>query len=120
MRHTSNIRSMKKTPYAYFHGETKETINGQVVKDTELNTEYNGKVLHIDERNNDQFKHLVIDNKHLKKLLSKKASNLNLLDRLESDYSDWYHRPRKSKKKTKKTKKTKKIKRRQKTKRTKK
>ena len=101
---------MKKTPYAYFHGKTKETINGQVVKDTELNTEYNGKVLHIDERNNDQVKHLVIDNGHLKKLLSQKASNLNLLDRLESDYSGLYKRPRKSKKKTKKTKKTKKRK----------
>ena len=71
---------------AYFHGETKHLVNGHVVQDTEVNTEYNGKILHVDERVNDTFKHFTIDDKHLKKILNKKTSKKNLLDRLKTEY----------------------------------
>ena len=38
-----------KTPvYAHYFGETREIVNGRVVKDTSVNTTYDGKNLHID------------------------------------------------------------------------
>jgi len=73
--------------YTYTHGETKEIVNGHVVKDQEINSEYNGKILHIDERNNNKFNHFTIDNKHLRQLLSKTTNNINLIDRLKTDFS---------------------------------
>jgi hypothetical protein len=88
-------------PLVYLHEETKRSVNGQVVEDSMINSEYNGKNLHIDERNNNEYKHYSIDNKHLKKLLNKHMSKRNLLDRLKTDYSQ------KNKKKTARRKHTK-------------
>ena len=69
-----------------FHGEAKRSVNGKVVEDSMINSEYNGKKLHIDERKNNEFKHAVIDNKDIKNLLYRKTSKINLFDRLMRDY----------------------------------
>ena len=42
---------------AYFLGKTKQIINGQVMQDSAIKSEYNGKILHIDERDNNKIKH---------------------------------------------------------------
>jgi hypothetical protein len=68
------------------YGETKRIIDGKVVEDSMINSEYNGKKLHVDQRHNNEFKHVVIDNKDIKNLLYRKTSKINLVDRLMRDY----------------------------------
>ena len=69
-----------KTPvYAHYFGETREIVNGHVVKDTTVNTTYDGKKIHVD----------------LKTLMSRPTSKINLLERLNRAYPD-----KKDKKKT--------------------
>ncbi len=62
-------------------------INGHVVADKMMIADYNGKILNIDERNNNEFTHVTLDNKHIKKLLGQKTSSITLLDRLHMDYT---------------------------------
>jgi hypothetical protein len=69
------------------HGETKRVVNGKVVEDSMINSEYNGKKLHVDQRRNNEFKHFVLNNKDIKHLLDRKTSKINLLERLKIDYN---------------------------------
>jgi len=72
---------------AYFLGETKQIINGQVMQDSAIKSEYNGKTLHVDERDNNQMKHYTIKNKKiLNKILENPISNLGLFERLSNDF----------------------------------
>jgi len=73
---------------AYFLGETKQIVNGQVIQDSAIKSEYNGKILHIDERDNNKIKHYTIKNKKiLKKLLANPVNNLGLFERLSHDFN---------------------------------
>ena len=72
---------------AYFLGETKQIINGQVMQDSAIKSEYNGKTLHVDERHNNQMKHYTIKNKKiLNKILENPISNIGLFERLSNDF----------------------------------
>jgi hypothetical protein len=72
---------------AYFLGETKQIINGQVTQVSAIKSEYNGKTLHVDERHNNQMKHYTIKNKKiLNKILENPISNLGLFERLSNDF----------------------------------
>ena len=74
--------------HAYFLGETKQIVNGQVIQDSAIKSEYNGKILHIDERDNNKIKHYTIKNKKiLNKLLANPISNLGLFERLSNDFN---------------------------------
>ena len=90
--------------YSYSSDETKEIINGKVVKDTAINTQYDGKQLHIDKINNNVFKHYTIDNDTIKKLLNTPSNNIDLIQRLTTDFT---RKTRKSKTKRSKTKRSK-------------
>ena len=70
-----------------FHEEAKRIVNGKVVEDSMINSEYNGKKLHVDERHNNTFKHFIINDKDIKHLLNRRSNKMNLLNRLEADYS---------------------------------
>ena len=73
---------------AYFLGETKQIVNGQVIQDSAIKSEYNGKILHIDEQDNNKIKHYTIKNKKiLKKLLANPVNNLGLFERLSHDFN---------------------------------
>jgi len=76
----------KQPVYARFFGETKQIVNGQVVQDSAVNTEYNGEKLHIDKMDNGQIQHYDIKDKQLKKLLLRPKSKVNLFERLSQDY----------------------------------
>ena len=78
-------------------------INGQVVADKMMIADYNGKILNIDERNNNEFTHVTLDNKHIKKLLGQKTSSITLLDRLHMDYTKRREKRNKKNKKHRKT-----------------
>ena len=65
--------------HAQFFGETREIVNGRLVKDTVVNTAYDGKNLRIVKREN---------NTHLKTLLLRPTSKINLLDRLRHMYGE--------------------------------
>jgi len=71
---------------AYSFGEAKEIVNGRVVHDTAVKSEYNGQTLHVDKQDNNQLTHYLLKGKELKKLLRKKTSQLGLLERLNADY----------------------------------
>ena len=71
----------KQPVYSRFFGETKQIINGQVVQDSAVNSEYNGKKIHIDKMDNGQISHYDIKDKQLKKLLLSPRSNINILER---------------------------------------
>ena len=83
------------------YGETKRIINGKVVEDSMIHSEYNGKKLYIDQRHNNEFKHIVIKDKDIKHILNRKTSKINLLDRLKMDY-----KKKKKKKNTEKKRRT--------------
>jgi hypothetical protein len=84
-----------KTPvYAHYFGETREIVNGHLVKDTTVNTTYDGKKIHVD----------------LKTLMSRPTSKINLLERLNRAYPVKKDK-KKTQKKTQKKKKTHKKKR---------
>ena len=87
--------AVNKPVYAHFFGETREMVNGQVVKDTAVNTTYDGKNLHIDKRDNNAIAHYNIKDNELKKLLRKPMSKVDLLKRLSQDYK--YKRTQKKK-----------------------
>jgi|688.fasta_scaffold1834592_1 hypothetical protein len=88
--------------FAHFFGETKEIINGKVVKDTAVNSEYDGTILHIDKRDKNKISHYDITDANLKKLLAIPMSKRTLLERLSTDYSKTTHKKHKKHKKTKK------------------
>ncbi len=76
--------AVKKNPVvAHFFGETKEIINGEVVNDTAVKGEYDGKILHVDKRDNNQIAHYDIK---LKNLLSTPSGKMNLFERLNKDF----------------------------------
>jgi hypothetical protein len=72
--------------YAHFFGEAKQIVNGQVVQDKAINSDYNGKLLHVDKVDNGKVAHFNIKDKELKKLLLTPRSKVNLLERLSGDY----------------------------------
>ena len=71
------MHSIKTPVYAHYFGETREIVNGRVVKDTTVNTTYDGKNLQVDIKDN-----------QLKTLLSRPTSKINLLERLKRAYPD--------------------------------
>ena len=60
----------------------KEIRNGEVVKDSAVSAEYDGKIIHIDTLTNDNMAHYAIKDNHLKKLLEMPASKMDLVERL--------------------------------------
>jgi len=78
----------------YSWRKTKQIVNGQVVEDTAVKTEYDGKTLHVDKVDNNKFMHFTLDDKQLKKMLKNNTSKLGLLERLSENYMA---RPRQSK-----------------------
>ena len=90
--------------HAYSFGETKQIVNGQVVQDQTVKSEYNGKLLHVDQRDNNNFTHYILKGKELNKLLNKKTSKLGLLERLSTDYIKRKKTKRKGKKRVGKNK----------------
>ena len=75
------------TVYTHFSGETKKIVNGRVVTDTEINTDYDGKILHVDKRDKNIISHFAIKDQKLRKLLASPMSKENLFERLSRDYS---------------------------------
>ena len=65
--------------YMYSFGESKKIVNGKVVQDVAVKSEYDGKTLHVDKVDNNKFT-------HFKKLLREKVSKLGLLERLSKEY----------------------------------
>ena len=63
----------------YSFGESKKIVNGKVVQDVAVKSEYDGKTLHVDKVDNNKFT-------HFKKLLGEKVSKLGLLERLSKKY----------------------------------
>jgi hypothetical protein len=63
----------------YSFGESKKIVNGKIVQDVAVKSEYDGKTLHVDKVENNKFT-------HFKKLLGKKISKLGLLERLSKEY----------------------------------
>ena len=72
------------TIYSRFSGETKEILNGRVVKDYAINTEYDGKTLEVAKRDKNRVSHFTI--KDMRKLLARPMSKENLMERLSKDY----------------------------------
>ena len=72
-----------------YFGETKEIVNGHVVKYRMVNTTYDGKNIHVD----NQFKRLLLG----------QTSKINLLERLKRDYN-MTHKKKTHKNKTHKNK----------------
>jgi hypothetical protein len=107
----------KQPVYARFFGETKQIVNGQVVQDSAVNTEYNGEKLHIDKMDNGQIQHYDIKDKQLKKLLLRPKSKVNLFERLSQDYGRKGRRTKRSRRTKRKRSSTTKRKRSSKTKR---
>jgi hypothetical protein len=77
---------MPAKPYALFFEEAKRVVNGQVVQDRAVKTEYDGKVLHVDRRDQNQAEHFDIKDKQLKKLLAQPTSLVGLSRRLKRDF----------------------------------
>ena len=67
----------KDRAHAYFYEENKEVVNGKVVKDVAIKSEYNGQLLHVDKRLNNTFEHYI----------AKPVSNIGLLERLSTDFN---------------------------------
>ena len=63
-----------KPVYAHFFGETREIVNGKVVKEMAIQGDYNGKKLHIDKRDNNQISHFEIKDTNLKNFLLRETS----------------------------------------------
>jgi len=78
----------KPVVHTHFFGETRDIVNGHVVKDTVINTAYDGKILHIDKHENNRLANYDIKDKQLKILLLRPTSKINLLDRLRQSYGD--------------------------------
>ena len=89
----------KKLPRAYFFGEEKVIVNGKIIQDNVVKSEFDGKVLHVDKQLNDKVEHYDIKN-----ILSKSMSRRGLLERLSGDFIH-----KRSKHKRSKHKKTRKI-----------
>lgn len=84
----------------------KEIRNGEVVKDSAVSAEYDGKIIHIDTLTNDNMAHYDIKDNHLKKLLEMPASKMDLVERLNR-YNKRSHNKRSHNKRTKKHQRTK-------------
>ena len=76
--------------YARLIGETKQIVNGEVVQDTVIKSEYNGRITHYNIKDN-----------ALKKLLASPTSNMNLIERLKLDYGHTHGKHTKHTKHTK-------------------
>jgi hypothetical protein len=87
---------------SYSYAETKEIVNGKIVKDTAIKTEYDGKKLHIDKFENGKKYHALINDNELKKILAKPTNKMDLLKRLKKLYTKRkYHNKKHHHKKTK-------------------
>ena len=84
----------------------KEIRNGEVVKDSAVSAEYDGKIIHIDTLTNDNMAHYAIKDNHLKKLLEMPASKMDLVERLNR-HNKRSHNKRSHNKRTKKHQRTK-------------
>jgi len=82
----------------HIFSENKEIINGRVVNDTAVNSEFDGNVLHVLKRENNKVSHFDIKDNNLKKLLQAPTSTIGLLERLSR------HTKSKRTKRTKRTK----------------
>jgi hypothetical protein len=80
-------RKTKNGPHIYFFGEAKQLVNGQLIADKALETTYDGKVLHVDERNNNKVSHFTVKDKVLSKLLTNPSSETDLIERLKRDFT---------------------------------
>ena len=79
----------------YSMGETKKIVNGQVVQDILVKSEYDGKTLHTDKMDNNKLIHFTLNDKDLKNMLKNNTSKLGLLERLNEDYIGKQQRSRK-------------------------
>jgi hypothetical protein len=91
--------------YMSSFSEAKKIINGQLIQDIAVKTEYNGKTLHVDKMDNNTFSHNVIQDKDLAKLMKKSANKRGLWEQLTKDYLGDHRKHKQSKHKTKKKKK---------------
>jgi hypothetical protein len=81
----------------YSFSEAKKIINGQLVQDIAVKTEYNGKTLHVDKMNNNTFSHNIIQDKDLAKLMQKTTNKRGLWEQLTMDYLGDQHKHKHSK-----------------------
>ena len=72
--------------YMYSYGE-KNIMNGNIIQDTSVKAEYNGKNLHVDKIDNNKFMHYTLDNKALHHLLKNNRNKIDLIDRLRTNYT---------------------------------
>ena len=80
-------KEKKQHSHAYFYEENKQLVNGKVVKDSAIKSEYNGQQLHVDKRDKNTFEHYTVKDKILNKLLANPVSNIGLLERLSTDFN---------------------------------
>lgn len=82
---------------AYFFGETKQMVNGKLIEDKAIKSEYDGKNLHIDKVDNTKVSHAILKHKELEKILASPTSDMDLLKRLNRDFMRKRTRKRKGK-----------------------
>ena len=73
---------------AYFIGEYKQMVNGNIIDDVSIESTYDGNKMHIDKRNNNDVSHLTIKNKQLHNLLNGSTSQESLFERLSKDFNN--------------------------------
>lgn len=73
---------------SFTHVEHKEFDHGKLIKDKEVNIEYNGENMEIDVRDQDKEKHVTLTNKELLDVFSKPMHQLNLMKRLSMDFKE--------------------------------
>ena len=86
--------------YLYAYNETKKMVNGNIVENKAVKSEYDGKTLHVDKIDNEKFTHNVIQDKDLHKLLKKGTSKWGLLEKLSKEYTKKKRTRRKQQKNT--------------------
>ena len=73
---------------SFTHVEHKEFDHGKLIKDKEVNIEYNGENMEIDVRDQDKEKHVTLTNKELMDVFSKPMHQLDLMKRLSMDFKE--------------------------------
>jgi len=73
---------------AYFIGEYKQMVNGNIIDDVSIESTYDGNKMHIDKRDNNVVSHLTIKNKQLHNLLNGSTSQESLFERLSKDFNN--------------------------------
>ena len=91
---------------AYFFGENKQIVNGRVVADQAIKSEYDGNRLHIDKLDNNKLSHAIIKDKELGKILTSPTSEIDLFKRLNQDFNKGKGKSKNKRKRTSKNKRT--------------